>query len=117
MSGKASYPIAAPEKTILKDVKSSAYDIAQSGGRNNGLYRRFKDARTAEIEKSIRSLEKRISLHEDKIRNPQCYLKPDLSHHHRADLIERYWPEEIADFKEQIIVLRGILEERNGESR
>ena len=95
-------------------MKPSAYDIAKSGGRNDGLYRRFKDARTAEIEKSIRSLEKRIALHQDKIRDPDPYLRPDVSAHHRADLIHRYWPEEIADFKDQITVLLGILEERNG---
>lgn len=99
---------------ILVEVKPSDYDIAKAGGRNKGVYLRFKDVRTPEVEKSIRSLEKRIAIHNEKIRHPDAHLRPDLTPLHRADLIDRYWPEEIADFNEQINVLRGILEERHG---
>lgn len=103
-------------EAILKDVKPgakpSAYEIAKAGGRNDGLYRRFKDSRMAEIEKSIRSYEKQISEHERKIQHPESSIGSGYSEAHRQNLINHYWPEEIAGFREKIDVMRGILAER-----
>lgn len=109
----AGYRIGTLGDAMLDPVKQpSDYQIAKSGGRNSGFYNRFKTARTAEIEKSIRSFSKRIAEHQKKVRDPDAYLKPDCTPEHRADLISRYWPEEIADFHQQCNILRGILEER-----
>lgn len=96
---------------------ANAYEIAKSGGRHAGLYDRFRDARIAEIEKSIRSYEKRIIEHQDKIANPDGYLDVTCVPAHRRDLIERYWPGEIADYREKIEVMRGIIAERTDEKK
>jgi hypothetical protein len=93
-------------------LEPSAFEIARAGGRNDGLYRRFQNARRQEIEKSIRSYQKRIAEHEAKIADPDAHLRADCTERHRRDLIERYWPDEIADYLEQIAVMRGILAER-----
>ncbi|MBZ4193168.1 MAG: hypothetical protein LAE24_02535 [Candidatus Contendobacter sp.] len=91
---------------------SNAYEIAKTGGRHYGTYERFKDAREKEIEKSIRALEQRIIEHEDKIKNPEKYVEPDIKSIHLNDLVSRYWPKEIADFRAKIAVFQGILKER-----
>ncbi len=94
---------------------SNAYEAAKAGGRHKGLVRRFANEREAAILKSIRSLQNMIREHQDKINNPMKYLEPTVSLFHRQDLVSRYWPEEIENFKQQIEVLNGILEERKNE--
>lgn len=91
---------------------SDAYEAAKAGGRHRGTYERFKSARIPEIEKSIRSLIRRIKEHEDKIGNPAQYVEPTIAPLHLEDLISRYWPNEIADLQDKISILEGILEER-----
>lgn len=58
------------------------------------------------------ALEKMIREHQDKIKNPMNYVGSDISAFHLRDLIDRYWPEEIENFRQQIEVLTGILEDR-----
>ena len=91
---------------------SNAFEIAKAGGRHAGTYERFKSARIPEIKKSICSLTRRVSEHEDKIKNPGCYVEPTISPLHLEDLVSRYWPNEIADLLDKISILEGILEER-----
>lgn len=94
-------------------MTSAAYEAAKAGGRNQGIIRRFGNENEAVIRKSIRSLEKMIAEHQDKIANPWNYVEKDISPSHLADLIARYWPKEIMGFQEQIDVLNGILEDRH----
>ena len=91
---------------------SKAYEAAKAGGRHYGLIRRFAKEREAAILKSIRSLQKMIQEHQDKINDPMKYIEQNVSLFHLHDLVSRYWPEEIENFKQQIDVLIGILEER-----
>ena len=88
------------------------YQDAKSGGRHSGLYKRWVDEQVSEIEKSIRSLQEQIIVHEDKIANPDSYIDMDISEQQRDGLINRYWPKEVLNFKQQIAVLYGILKER-----
>jgi len=100
-------------EVILPPVRNETYEIAKAGGRHWGVYERFKDETQTRIEKSIRSYEQRIAEHADKIQNPDRYLKEACSDAHRADLIGRYWPNEIADYRAKIEILRQILARRS----
>ena len=94
---------------------SKAYEVAKAGGRHYGLIRRFAKEREAVILKSIRSLQKMIQEHYDKINNPMKYIEQNVSVFHRQDLVSRYWPGEIENFEQQIEVLKGILEDSKNE--
>lgn len=100
------------EPNSPESPRSDVYEIAKAGGRHFGTYERFKSARSPEIEKSIHSLTRRISEHEDKIKNPARYVEPTISPLHLEDLVCRYWPNEIADLRAKIAILQGILQER-----
>ena len=91
---------------------SNAYEAAKDGGRHHGVYKRYRCIRTPEIEKSIRSFEKRIEEHKDKINHPMLYVSEDIKQPHLMHLITTLWPEEIIDFKMKIEILKGILLER-----
>ncbi len=88
------------------------YQIAKSGGRHSGVYERFKEARLHEIEKSIRSYRSRIDDHAEKIINPYKFVDAGISERHLNDLVARYWPREIEDFKMKIAIMEGIIQER-----
>lgn len=94
-------------------MEKSAYEIAKAGGRHKGLYQAWKNKPISEIEKSIRSLREQIGLHLDKIANPNKYITENILPLQRDGLINRYWPKEVANFRQQINVLDGILRERN----
>lgn len=96
-------------------MQKGAYEIAKAGGRNQGVIQRFGAEREAVIRKAIRSLEKRIAEHEDKIANPWAYIDSNTPKFHADDLVSRYWPREITNFRQQIDVLNGILMERGYE--
>ncbi len=91
------------------------YLAAKAGNRHKGLYQRWKEMPSNEIEKSIRSLRIQIDVHLDKIANPDKYIKENLSQQQRDGLIYRYWPKEILNFRQQIYIFTGILQERNHE--
>jgi hypothetical protein len=93
----------------------NAYEIAKSGGRHGGIYRSNQNARIPEIEKSIRSLQKQIASHEEKIINPNAFVKNGTSDTETGYLVNSYWPKEILNFRQQMDVLNGILSERSGK--
>lgn len=122
-AGKLPAPLAADFKadvvTALADPLPSAtvnnvktaFEIAREGGRHHGLYQKNLEKRIPEIEKSIRSLQKQIAAHEEKIANPADYLHPEMPDEHIAYYVNDYWPKEIRVFKEEIGVLSGVLSE------
>lgn len=91
---------------------SDAYQIAKNGGKHSGLYQRYLDASEDEINRSIRSFEKQNDLHFDKINNPMKYVEQGIQRTHLADLVGRYWPQEIERNRAKIAVMEGILNER-----
>ena len=94
---------------------ANALSIAKSGGRHHGFYRAWKDKPSREIEKSMRSLRGQIETHQDKIANPDKYIAEGIPPRQRAGLINRYWPKEIENFKQELAILEGILRERTHE--
>ena len=92
---------------------NDAYDIAINGGLNWGLIRRFKDEPDQFITRSIRSLERRVSEHKDKIANPSNYVDASVSEMQVERLVRDYWPKEMNRLSAEAEILRRILEERN----
>lgn len=91
---------------------SDAYDIAKNGGLNWGLIRRLKDEPEQFITRSIRSLERRVSEHKDKISNPSNYIDANVPKMQVEHLVRDYWPKEINRLSAEVEVLRRLLEER-----
>lgn len=100
---------------MIAAIKNHDYEAAKLGNRHKGLYQQWQGKRVPEIEKSIRSLHEQIKVHQDKIANPANYVNPDLPKPALDALVTRYWPKEIANFEQQINVLKGILREKNHE--
>ena len=96
----------------MPTMSNEAFEIAKSGGRHGGTYRRYQTARTQEIEKSIRSINEQISQHEDKVRNPKAFF-PDASDTEINYLVNRFWPKEINNLRQQRDIMVGILSERD----
>ena len=101
---------------IAKNGKplSQAYITARNGGKHAPLIRRYKDVSTKEIQKSIRSYEKQIVKHQDKIANPPKHC-PDWDNFHpnrQKALVNDVWPKEIINFQEEKEVLTNILDLR-----
>jgi hypothetical protein len=91
-----------------------AFTAAQTpDGKHHGFYLRYKDEPSFFLESGIRALEKRLGEHEAKVVQPDKYV-PEFSalpEHQQASLIAN-WMDEIANFREQISILQGILERR-----
>ena len=90
------------------------YTIAKNGGKHSGWYNQYKDKAENEIRRGIRSIEKLIQEHQDKIVNPRKYI-PDFDSlilQEQVALIERTWPRDIQRQEEQKMILEGILKER-----
>ena len=102
------------ENNVKKQITNDAYEIAKSGGKNSGFYKNYLDKSTKEIEKGIKSLEKQIQEHTDKISNPQKYIKDfdKLDVRQQENLINKKWNSDIARRKEQKQILEQILQER-----
>lgn len=67
-----------------------------------------------EVQKSIRSYEKQILIHKDKIANPSKYCPEweKMNTQRRDALINKKWPTEIHGYREQQNILQEILKER-----
>lgn len=90
----------------------SAYDEAKAGGKHAGFLKRLGPMKATQVAKSIRSHERRIVEHLDKIADPLNYVRADLPELELRALIEETWPKEIRKFEEEIEIARRHLEGR-----
>ncbi|GBF82372.1 hypothetical protein [Aphanothece sacrum] len=92
---------------------NEAYNIAQQGGKHSGFYNEYTTRSNTEIQKGIDSINKQISEHEDKIRNPQKYISNfnNLDPRQQKALPQK-WQSDIKRQIEQKTILEGILKER-----
>ncbi|WP_316359483.1 hypothetical protein [Candidatus Neptunichlamydia sp. REUL1] len=90
---------------------SQAYITAKNGGKHSKLIAEYGGRSTREIEKSIRSYEKQIIKHKDKIANPSKYVPEwdSLHPNQKKSLLEKGWPKEIKCYTAQKEILEGIL--------
>ena len=105
-----------PPGTIGKTAKapSKAYEIAKNGGKHAPMITEYSKRSVKEIEKGIKSYEKQIAKHKDKIVNPSkhCQEWDTLEPRHQEHLVTVKWSEEIKMFEEQRDTLHEILNER-----
>ena len=82
-----------------------------NGGKHATWAKQYIDKPTIELERGIKSLEKQIELHKDKIINPQKHYpnweKEDFRA--REHWVNQKWPGDIARQQEQKAILEGIL--------
>lgn len=97
---------------VASTPMNDAYATAKAGGKNAGLIFRNEGLPDSLVEKSIRSIDKRIAEHEAKIANPRDFVDTSTSDADIGHLVKSYWPKEIANFMDQVQVLRGILKDR-----
>ncbi len=91
---------------------SEAYIIAKSGGKHADLIPQYSGRSIKEIQKGIKSYDKQVAIHKDKIANPSTYC-PDwnkMDPRHKKSLVEVKWPAEIESYTEQGHVLQSILD-------
>jgi len=109
-------PIVPTSSGAQSAVVSNAYEIAKAGGAHAGLLRRYAGESDRQVEKSLRSVERRLADHLAKIENPSTGVEPGTSASDIAYLVNSYWPKEVLNFRAEADVLRGILQEReNGK--
>ncbi|MCC7101230.1 MAG: hypothetical protein IT500_16740 [Rubrivivax sp.] len=96
---------------------SEAYRIAKAGGAHAGLLRRYESDTLHAIEKSVRSLERIIEIHEAKMANPGAFVQPDLPASDVRYLVGSKWPKEIRGLRQELEVLEGLLAERRHGKR
>jgi len=90
------------------------FEVAKNGGKHYRMYKDYLNKTDKELEKGIRSFEKQIRMHQDKIKNPKKYIKEwdDMDPRKQKNVIAEKWPNDIKRHKEQKRILEGILEER-----
>ena len=94
------------------DSVANAYEIAKSGGTHSGIITRYAGEPDRFVERALRSVERRIAEHCEKISEPRRFVKRDATDLQVSYLVNDYWPKEIRNFEAEAEVLRGILQER-----
>jgi hypothetical protein len=89
------------------------YNIAKRGGKHSGFYNEYVKKPDSQIQKGIESINKQISEHQDKIRNPQKYIPnfDTLDPRQRKALPDK-WQADINRQSEQKNILEEIIKER-----
>lgn len=90
-----------------------AYEIAKAGGTHSGLLRNYAQRSTKEIQDAIKSYEKRVAEHVEKLANPEKYAKnwENMSVEAREGLLQK-WQTDLQRNKNEGYVMRGILRDR-----
>ncbi len=95
-------------------AERNAYEIAKAGGRHAGLLQIYQGKSAGEIERALRSYERQVDLHRQKLMNPKQFVRDwaRKSAHVREGLL-RHWQEDLTRNQELAEVMRGLLHERD----
>ena len=94
----------------------NAYEIAKAGGRHAGLLRTYQAKSTAEIQRALRSYERQVALHRQKVQSPEQFIQEwDQKSPRVQQALLRHWQEDGARNQELADIMRGILQERHGQ--
>ena len=96
------------------ELQAGAFESAAAGGKHGGFLANYASRSLQEIQKGIGSIEKLIATHQDKIANPEKYIKnfKSLDPRQQAALLNSKWPSDIARQREQLQILRRLAEEK-----
>ena len=94
-------------------MQPNAYAIARAGGRHAGLLRTYARKSTAKIQRALRSYERQVELHRQKIHSPEQFVEDwgTLRSHVQNGLL-RHWQEDVVRNQELAEIMRGLLRER-----
>ena len=99
---------------IQKEKYDKIFEIAKNGGRHAGWYERASQMTNSQLKKSIRSHEKQIKEHKNKINSPAEYY---IEWHTRSDRTKQHdiekWQKDIERNLEQPEIEKRIMKERN----
>jgi len=94
-------------------VAKGAYEIAKAGGRHAGLLRTYRRKSITEIQRALRSYEKQVELHRQKVSSPENFVKDWGKQSSRTQQgLLRHWQEDLIRNRELAEVMQGILQER-----
>ena len=92
----------------------SAYEMAKAGGHHAGLLRTYQAKSTAEIQRALRSYERQVALHRQKVHSPEQFIQEwDRKSLRVQQALLRHWQEDGARNQELADIMRGILQERH----
>jgi hypothetical protein len=92
----------------------SAYEVAKAGGRHADLLRTYQDKSTTEIQRALRSYERQVALHQQKVSHPEQFIQAwDQKSPRVQQAFLRHWQEDRARNQEVVEVMRGMLQERH----
>ena len=89
-------------------AEHNAYAIAKAGGRHAGLLRVYQGKSTVEMQRALRSYERQVELHRQKLSNPGQFIEDWDQRHFRVQRgLLRHWQEDMARNQELAEVMRG----------
>ncbi len=99
---------------LVSQSESEVFKAAISKDSHVKMVRDYLSKPAKEVQKGIKSYEKQIALHQEKIANPSKFIPHwDKLHPERQQaLINKKWPAEIQCYTEQRNILQSILNER-----
>ena len=100
---------------VLPNVvaKSNPFAVAKAGGRHAGLLKQYLEKSTRGVQKAMRSYEKVVQEHLDKLANPEKFATDWASKTPEEQLgLLRKWQKDIERNQELMEIMRGILRER-----
>ena len=94
--------------------ENEAFRAAINGEKHVRFYQDYLNKPTKEIQKGIKSFEKQISIHQEKISHPSKSIPnwDELRPERKEALINKKWPAEIECYTEQRDILQSILDQR-----
>ena len=113
--GTVALAAAVAASTKTKKAKKDAYKEAEAGGKHKGQLEQFKKQNQDQLKKSIKSFDKQIAKHKDKMKNPKKYV-PDWDKKtpkHQDNLIH-HWNEDIKRAKVYKEMATQVLRSKNG---
>jgi len=105
---------ASPADLHKRSGLDGAVSALRKRGRNSGFLNNYVNKPTSEIERGIRSIQKQIDEHTDKIADPESHIEgwENLDPRQQQALLNSKWPGDIARQQAQLDILREILENR-----
>lgn len=112
-AGKLEAAIDSAFENLINKTPSEAYIAAKNEGRHFPLIKEWSGKSLKEIQKSIKSYQKKIDLHKDKIANPSKYCPEwdTMDPRRQQALVNKRWPAEIQCYTEQRDILQTILDQ------
>lgn len=97
-------------------MTQNAYAVAKAGGRHAGLLQTYQGKSTREIQRAMRSYERQVELHRQKMRHPEQFVEAwDQKNSHAQRRLLRHWQDDLTRNQELAEVMRGILQERESQ--